>query len=595
MTSRRSGFGKILMIILAIIGSLTILAAFIAITVILISVATKDRVPAETILEIDFERGMIEYVSDDPVASAVLSELPVVRDIVESLERAKDDDRVVGIVARLGSGSISMGHVQEVRDAVISFRESGKPAIAFSETFGEAGMGVGHYYLATAFDSVYMQPSGDLGLTGIMLATSFFKNLLEKADIQPQIANRYEYKTAMNMFTEERMTDPHREANEAILQSVYGQIVGGIAEARGKSDAEVRELIERGPFIASEALAYGFVDGLAYRDEVYERLQEQVGENARFLYLDRYLARAGRPHQRGETIALIYGVGTVTRGSSGFDPVFFSSSMGAETVTQAIRDAVANKQTKAIILRVDSPGGSYVASDAIWREVARAREKGIPVIASMSNVAASGGYFVAMPADKIVAQPATITGSIGVVGGKMVLRDLYERFGITWDVMATDESALIWSSLDEYSPAHWERINAWLDRIYDDFTMKAAEGRGMTQEEIHEIAKGRVWTGEDALELGLVDALGGFAVAIDLAREAANIDPDKSIRIREYPPRRSMLELLLDDKRDSSQPAAVEAYVRIMKSMQPMLQMARQAGAAGTDEVLKAPEFELRH
>jgi len=595
MSTHRGGFKKLLVTLLAIIGSIAVVAVIIGLLILLYSFVTKDRVPAETIIEIDLERGMVEYVPPDPVASAVMGDVPVVRDIVDALERAKNDDKVLGVVARLGTGEIAIGHIQEIRDAVISFRESGKPAVAFSETFGEVGPGVGHYYLSTAFDSVYLQPSGDLGLIGMAAENPFIKNMLEKINIQPQMDHRYEYKNALNLFTEEDFTDAHREAMEQIVNSMYGQIVRGIAEFRGMSEEQVRNLIDNGPYIASEALENNLVDGLAYRDEVYDWLREQVGGDPQFLYLEKYLARAGRPHRRGETIALIYGAGAVVRGNSGFDPVFFSSSMGAETVTRAFRDAVDNKNTKAIIFRIDSPGGSYVASDAIWREVVRAQDKGIPVIATMSSVAGSGGYFVAMPAEKIVAQPATITGSIGVLGGKFVMRDLYDRLGITWDVVKTGESATMYSSNYEFTPDQWERINTWLDRVYDDFTQKAADGRGMTQEQIHEIAKGRIWTGEDALELGLIDAVGGFATAVDLAKEAAGIDPEKDVRIRLYPPKRSFFEMLMADSPKSSQPAGVKAYIRAMETFQPLLQVVKSTGMFSNDEVIKMPEIEIKY
>lgn len=591
--SKNSSFKRLVVTLLAIIGSLAILAVVIAFIILFYSIVSKDKVPAKTILELDLERGLVEYVPADPVASAVIGNVPVVRDIVDALARAKDDKRVLGLVARLGTGELSMAHAQEIRDAIIDFRESGKPAIAFSETFGELTGGLTHYYLATAFDTLYMQPSGDLGLIGIAAESPFFKNLLDKIDVTPQLDHRYEYKNAMNLFTEEEFTDAHREATERVMNSMYEQCVRAIADFRGMNENDVHNLIARGPYIASEALEHGLIDGLAYRDEVYEKYRDRLDQNARYLFLENYLDRAGRPYKKGETIALIYGTGTVVRGNSGFDPLFFSTSMGSETLTRAFRDAVDNKNTKAIIFRIDSPGGSYVASDAIWREVVRAQEKGIPVIASMSSLAASGGYFVAMPAEKIIAQPATITGSIGVVGGKMVMRDLYERFGITWDVVSTGESATTWSALEKFTPYQWERVQTWLDHVYDDFTAKAADGRGMTQEELHELAKGRVWTGEDALELGLIDAVGGFGKAIELAMEAADIEPGKDIRIRLYPPSRSFIEMLMNGDRESSQPAAVAAYVEVMKTLRPILKIIARTGAGQNEDVLRMPDVEF--
>ena len=408
-----------------IVRFLTALGAATLLLILLAVVATvaqlvAARVPPSTILEADFETAFIEYVPDDPVARALFGERPSLRDAVDALDRAAQDGRVVALIARLGAAPLGMAQAQELRDAVERFRSQKKPAVAFAETFGEFGPGGNAYYLAAAFDQIWLQPSGDIGLTGILAESFFLRGALDKLGITPRLDHRYEYKNAMNIFTEKKFTAAHREAVERVVKSWASQQIRGIARGRRLSEDEVRALINRGPLLGTEAVQAKLVDGLGYKEQVYENLKKRAGAGARIMSLRQYLRRAGRPHTKGKTIALIYGVGGVQRGESGFDPLFGEVAMGSETVAEAFRAAVRDKQVKAIVFRIDSPGGSYVASDTIWQETVRARKAGKPVIASMGDVAGSGGYFVAMAADKIVAQPGTITGSIGVLGGKML-------------------------------------------------------------------------------------------------------------------------------------------------------------------------------
>jgi protease IV len=561
-----------------------------------LSFGRGESVPSRLILELDLEQDLAEYVPQDPVAQAIYGRQPTVRDVVDALHRAADDDRVLGLFARVGGGGIGFAQVEEIRDAVAVFRASGKPAVIFSETFGEVGPGHGGYYLATAFDRVYMQPSGDVGLTGLRADAMFFAGTLDRYDVEARLDHRYEYKNAMNTFTERGFTPEHREVTERILESTFGRIVAAIAAARGMSEAQARETVGSGPLLGEEAVRAGLVDRLAYRDEVVDSLRERIGRDAPLLYADRYLARAGRPHARGESVALIYGVGGVQRGESEFSPVFGGLSMGSETVTRAFHRAIEDRSVRAIVFRIDSPGGSYVASDAIWREVVRARAAGKPVIATMGNVAASGGYFVAMPADRIVAQPTTLTGSIGVVGGKVLTRDLWGRFGVTFDGAEVGGNASMFSGVEDYSPEEWARLQAWLDRVYDDFTAKVADGRGMTREQVHEVARGRVWTGEDAHRLGLVDELGGIDVALRLAREAAGLDPDADVRLRVFPEERSLWQTLLDRDRSRGESSRPEAALlaRMVRALEPMMRVAGEAGMFGSRGALTMPPLEVR-
>src|SRR5207249_7032298 len=420
----------------AIVRILATLGALWLFTLVIMVIAISQRkgsVPSKTILEANFERQMVEDIPDEPAAKALLNDRAVLRDVVDALDRGASDNRVLGFVARMGAVRMGTAQVQELRDAVTRFRAHKKPAVAFAETFGEFGPGNNAYYLATAFDQIYLQPSGDVGLTGLMLESPFVKGTLEKLGTKFHGDHRYEYKNALNFFTETKYTPAHKEAMTALMNSWFNQVTDGICQARKIPTNQFAALIDRGPFLGKEAVDAKLVDGLAYRDEVYDQLKKKGGNGAEFLYLHKYLERAGRPHDKGKTIALVYGVGGVSRGKSDYDPVQGSLTMGSDTVAGAIRNAAENKDVKAILFRVDSPGGSYVASDTSWREVVRARKAGKPVIVSMGDLAGSGGYFVAMAADKIVAQPGTITASIGVLGGKLLSSGFWNKIGPSWD------------------------------------------------------------------------------------------------------------------------------------------------------------------
>ncbi len=583
---------RILIKILAGIGGVTVLLVLGVLLGVLLR--GKGHVSNRTVLEVDFERALVEYVPDDPLSRIIRPKVLVVRDVVEALERASEDARVEALIARVGATGMGLAQIQEIRDAVLAFRSSGKPAVAYAETFGEFGPGNGAYYLATAFEQVYLQPSGDVGLTGLIAESPFLKGTLEKLGIVPRLDHRHEYKGAMNQFTEQAYTEPQREAMEKIITSLFGQIVSGIARVRGLSEAEVRALVDRGPFLGQEAVDAGLVDGLAYRDEVYERVVERAGEGAEFLYLSTYLERAGRPHTEGETVALIYGVGPVLRGQSQTDPLSEYTTMGSDTVTRAFRTAVRDEEVRAILFRVDSPGGSYVASDAIWRETVRAKEAGKPVVVSMGDVAGSGGYFVAMAADRIVAQPATLTGSIGVLGGKMLTSGLWEKIGLSWDEIHTGKNATMWTGNQDFTPAQWTRLQAWLDRVYDDFTDKVAQGRDLSKQKVLEVARGRVWTGEDARDLGLVDDLGGFPTALKRVREAMGIAEDAPVRLKVFPKKRSVIEMILEPALGSSEARAAVLLARVLKAVQPVIRLVREVGPGAEQGVLQMPEVTIR-
>ncbi|GGP00514.1 signal peptide peptidase SppA [Nonomuraea glycinis] len=492
----------------------------------------RQRRTAPLVLELDLTEGLTEGPPSDPLSAVLSMRKTRLADVLSGLKRAAKDPRVKALIVKIGGNPIGLAMVQELRQAVVGFRASGKLTVAFGETFGEFGGGTVPYYLASAFERVYLQPSGDIGLTGVALEQRFVKGALSKLGVDYEMAQRHEYKTAANTFTQDHMTEPHRESMARITESVTEQLVAGIAEGRRLEAAKVRELIDRGPFIGREALEAGLVDGLAYRDEVYDEVKQSTGGDTHLLYVSRYQRGANArklPQPTADGIALVHGTGQIRTGRSGRSPLGGGGAMGSDTISAALRAARRDEHVKAVVFRVDSPGGSYVASDTVWREVVLTR-KVKPVIVSMGDLAASGGYFVAMAADVIFAQPGTLTGSIGVFGGKPVLAQLLERIGVNTELVAEGANAGMFSTSRAFSPEQWERVNAWLDRIYDDFVGKVAQGRDLTRDRAHELARGRVWTGADAHARGLVDELGGLEDAIALARKRARLSDDAPVR-----------------------------------------------------------------
>ncbi|MGI5287287.1 signal peptide peptidase SppA [Nonomuraea polychroma] len=516
----------------------------------------RQRRTAPLVLELDLTEGITEGPPTDPLAAVLSMRKTRLSDVLSGLRRARQDSRVKALIVKIGTAPLGLAMVQELRQAVIQFRASGKLTVAFAETFGEFGGGTVPYYLASAFERVYLQPSGDVGLTGVALEQRFLKGALTKLGVGFEAGQRHEYKTAVNTFTQDHMTEPHRESTARIVESVTETMISGIADGRRLDAGKVRELIDRGPFTAAEARDAGLVDGLAYRDEVYDEVKQAAGGESHLLYVSRY-ARAAAvrklPHPMADGIALVHGTGMIKTGRSGRSPLGGGGAMGSDTISAALRAARRDEHIKAVVFRVDSPGGSYVASDTIWREVSLTR-KVKPVIVSMGDLAASGGYFVAMAADVIMAQPGTLTGSIGVYGGKPVFSELLHKMGINSELVAEGANAGMFSTSRSFSPEQWERINAWLDRIYDDFVGKVAKSRDLTRERTHELARGRVWTGADAQSRGLVDELGGLEDALALARKRAGLGDDAPVRMY---PRLNPLERLRGPESSEDKSAAL--------------------------------------
>ncbi len=580
---------KYLIGLLATLGALALLGFAGMVAMFCVAASSKPRVPDGAVLELTISGEYVETKPADLAAQFLLDDVRIFADVTGAIVRARDDDRVTGLVVKIDQSNLGFAKTQELRDVVRKFRDEGKFAYAYAETFGEWTGGHLSYYLATAFDSVYLAPSGDVNVIGLGLTTPFLRGTLDKLGIYPDMDHIGDYKTAMNTLTEKAYTAPHREMMTWLLDGLYGQLVRGIAEGRSLEATEVEALLSRGPFLGEEALAAGLVDGLLYPDQVLDRVDDRAGLRKR-VAAARYLKAAGRPHAAGShRLALVYGAGAVRRGKSGYDGFFGDLAMGSTTVSEAVRKAADNEKIEGILLRVDSPGGSYVASDLIWRELMRAKEKK-PIVVSMSDVAGSGGYFVALPGNKIFAEPGSITTSIGVVGGKMNMKGLYDKIGMTFGRVQRGDNASMFWEYQNYTPSERSRFRAALDRIYMDFSSKVATARGMEWAAVDSVGRGRVFTGEQALEHGLIDALGGMEEALAALKELAEIPADAAVRLEVFPKEASKWELLMEKSAVDSDGtlALLREHLRTFQA-----EARRAARAAGAGGALDMPPVEV--
>jgi protease-4 len=539
-----------------------------------VDTARHHGVPNGCVLELDLQVVPHETAGFDPIALISGGGRPLIlREAVAAIHRAAEDPRVAGLIARVQIPAAAAAAVQELREAIAAFSDV-KPSLAWAETYP----GTLSYYLASAFREVWMQPSGTVGLVGFATNALFLRDALDKAGIEAQFIARGEYKSAANLFTQDRYTDAHREADGRLIESLHSQVWQAIAEARHLEPAEVDALADKAPLLRDDAVTGRLVDRIGFRDEAYSRIGEHGGapgispetgdadsEDAPpRLFLSRYArASASRPtppvpsipgRKAKPTIAVVTLHGPIVSGRGGPQVLpFGNSSAGGDTIAAALREAAADDSVSAIVLRVDSPGGSVTGSETIWRQVNRVRDAGKPVVASMGAVAASGGYYVSMGADAIVANAGTITGSIGVVTGKLVARELKDRLGVGSDSVRTNPNADAWSINQPFTDEQRQRVEAEADLFYTDFVERVAAGRKLSVEAVDAIARGRVWTGADAKERGLVDELGGLRTAINRAKVLAGLEPDADVRLVSYPGS-SLMDLLRP--KPSSQPGA---------------------------------------
>src|SRR5829696_692250 len=536
------------------------------------------------LLELDLTEVPVEPTPDDPLAQLRARNRPQLRAILRTLHEAGEDRNVVGLITKVG-GAVPWATMQELRQGVRSFAAHGKPTVAWAETFGEVS-DMASYVLATAFDEVWLQPGGNIGILGVGVETTFLRGALDRLGIEPEYEQRHEYKNAVNIFQRTEFTPAHRESLTRLAESVFTKAVEDIAAGRRIESEEVRRLVDTGPRTAAEARDVRLIDQLGYRDQIYKAMRSRVAENAELLFADRWRRprRPSVPARRKGHVALVEVHGTIATGRTRRGAL--GRQVGSDSVTAHLRAAIHNDLARAVVLRINSPGGSAVASDTIWREVCRVREAGKPVIVSMGEVAASGGYYVACPANVIVALPATLTGSIGVYGGKLVANNLLERVGLTTGVVEQGARSRMYSARRGFTEDERDRLGATVDAIYEDFVAKVAQGRRRAVPEIENVSRGRVWTGRDALGNGLVDELGGLRRAIDIARTRAELPDDAPVLHPIHVPPVARLRR----PRNSEDPRAAS----LTSTLGPRLADLTAALNLPTEAVLRMPEIRIR-
>lgn len=540
------------------------------------------RYKKDTVLEIDFTQILLTEKPLSSIEKIFEKKKVWFREVIEALDYAANDPKIIGLVAKVGGGTnsglaeLGLGHTDELRSAIQNFSKN-KLSVCYCDSIGDAGnanQATREYYLISAFRKVHVAPLGTVVVPGLMLNGLFVKNTLSKLEIEAQLVHREEYKTATNMFTHDKFDEYHKEQVEGIMNGVLATIVDSIAASRKVSQETVKEWFEKGVYTPNEALEANIIDGVGFRDEVYGGVASTLNlKEPNYLFLSAYYQKRGRMYEKGnKEVALIHAVGPIVRGEEEKSLTGGSSNMiYSETVARNIRNARKDKNVKAIILRVDSPGGDAIASDIINREIVLARKDGKKVIISMASVAASGGYWISMNADRIVCNPLAITGSIGVIFGKFLTRQFFEnKLGVTFDDVKTNERATLFSSTHSFDDDQWNVINKLIDFYYDKFKEGVATGRKMELQQVAQLAKGQVYTGRRGKEIGLVDRVGGLNEAIQDAKELIGFDEKKDkLKLTVYPKEKNIMQLLSARSAQNSEQRDKNVSVPYSLSLQP--------------------------
>ena len=524
-------------ILLIVGGIVAVVAAILVIAVaLIISSVNKVDVPENSALILKISGDLPDYSPPDPLAKTFgVEQAESFTDILADLRKAKADTRIGGILLDINFPGIGWGKADELRDAIKDFRASGKPVYAFME------MGMNKdYYIAAAADKIFVTPAGDLYVNGLAAQAQFYRGSLDKLGIEPQFIKIGAYKNAPDQYTRKEMSDEQREVTNAILDEYYGAMVSAISESRHKTPDEVKAMIDGAPYNARQAKQLGLIDDAVYREQAYDALKNALGykenEDLRTIGTDTY--RDVSPNSlnlnNGEKVAVIYASGAIMSGRSSSSP-FGGQTVGSDTIVDAVNDAANDDSIKAIVLRVDSPGGSALASDVMWYALENAKAKK-PVVVSMGDVAASGGYYISCNATKIIAEPRTITGSIGVFLGKPIMNGFYDWVGISNEYILKGKNAGLFRETQKWEGDELVKIQEQANNIYyDNFVPKVAEGRHKTPEEVNSIGQGHVWTGTQAKGNGLIDDFGGLEKAIAVAKDLAQLPADKDVRRVNYP------------------------------------------------------------
>jgi len=529
----------------------------------------RPSVPENSVLVLSVSGDLPDYIPEDPIAKALgMNKGQSFTALMTQLRKAKIDNRVQAVLLDISFPGIGWGKADELRDAVKDFKASGKPVYAFMQL----GMNK-EYYIATAADKIFVPPSGDLYVNGFAAEAMFYKGSLDKLGVEADVIQiGPKYKNAPDQYTKKEMGEGQREVMNAVLDEYWGRFTGGIAESRKKSVEDVQELIDSAPYNANQAKELGLIDNAIYKEQVYEELKNRLGYKAD----DKLRTIRGGEYRdipsdsvglnNGERVAVIYASGAINVGRSNDSP-FGGSMVGADTIVDAVNDAANDASIKAIVLRVDSPGGSALASDLMWYALENAKAKK-PVVVSMSDVAASGGYYISCNANKIVAEPSTITGSIGVFLGKPVVKGLYDWLGISNEYVTRGKNSGIFRETVKWTPEERTKMEEGANNIYfNNFIPKVAKGRNMDAEQANSLGQGRVWTGTQAKANGLIDEFGGLEKAIDIAKELANLPADKDVRRVVLPAPRPFIETIFGDSEETTASADLKAQQALAESL----------------------------
>ncbi len=540
---------------LLIIGGIVI--AFVLISIIgLVLIAEsigKTSVPENSVLVLKVSGELPDHVPQDPLANLFgIEQQQSFSSLLMQLRKAKVDTRIGAVLLDIEFSSFGWGKADELRRAIKDFRKSGKPIYAYTEL----GMNK-EYYVASAAEKVFMPPTGDIYVNGFAANVMFYRGSLDKLGIEPEVIQIGKYKNAPDQYTRKEMSEGQREVINAILDDLYGRLVDNIAKDRKLSAETVKEIIDTAPHRGTEAKKLGLIDGAKYRDEIYAELKKKLGykeeDKIRKISASRYkeVRSDSLGLNTGERVAVIYASGAINTGRSNSSP-FGGKTLGSDTIVQAVDRAAEDESIKAIVLRVDSPGGSALASDLMWHSIENAKKKK-PVVVSMADVAASGGYYISTNANKIVAEPSTLTGSIGVFLGKPVVKGFYDWVGVTNEYVMRGKNAGLFRETEKWTEEERAKFQEQANYIYySDFVPKVAKGRNMSEEKVNSLGQGRVWTGKQAKVNGLIDEFGGLEKAIEIAKNLAKLPADKDVKRVVMPQGQSLFDQFLGRGEDTT-------------------------------------------
>lgn len=533
--------GKSVVYAFAIFGILFILLLVFVYGMLRQEVSVSKNIPENAVLMVNFNDDIQETRGNNLLSELSESGTLSYYDIIKAINLAAMDKNITAMATEINSSNLGLAQIEGLRKVIQDFRTTGKKAYIFSSGFGSIGGGISEYYLASVFDEIWMQPNSDVGITGIGIEVPFGRNLLDKIGAKPEFYTRYEYKTAYDSLMNVEMSSQYREELQKLGSGIFEQLVMDASSSRKLAEEEMIRLVNEAPLSAEEALNAELIDKIGYRQEMLEA----IGGNP--LDINRYAATIGEGNRKLPAVAFVVAEGMIDEGNSAGNPLKSEAVIGSRSFVEQLDEIAKNKQVKALVLRISSPGGSYTASNEMWYALKNFKEKNkIPVVVSMGDYAASGGYFVALAGDAIVAEPLTITGSIGVLGGKMTFSGLWEKLGVNWEPMYFGENAGILSTSREFSEKEKASLNKSLDSVYKDFTLKVSQARKLDAATMDNLARGRIWLGRDAIKNGLIDYLGGIDVALAIAKEKGGIKPAEKFTMLYYPKQKSLQEKIAE-------------------------------------------------